>query len=106
MKLKGAQKSEIWRQQIVQLLKDSLVQLYLQPDGSEATHFVIYDFIRTFSADPRRNQFKITLNNSFKSNSYLRKKHENMVQIFCKLDEVNFLLLKPTDVSVFACIGL
>ena len=61
MKLKGAQKSEIWRQQIVQLLKDSLVQLYLQPDGSEATHFMIYDFIRTFSADPRRNQFKITL---------------------------------------------
>ena len=50
LKLKGAQKSQIWQQQIVHRLKEALAQIYLQKDGSLATHREVYDLIRTFSA--------------------------------------------------------
>ena len=49
MKLKGAQKSQIWQQQIVHRLKETIAQIYLQIDGSQATHYEVYDLIRTFS---------------------------------------------------------
>ena len=49
LKLKGAQKSQIWQQQIVHRLKEAIAQIYLRIDGSQATHREVYELIRTFS---------------------------------------------------------
>ena len=49
MKLKGAPKSQIWQQQIIHRLKESIVKIYLQVDGSQATHHEVFELIRTFS---------------------------------------------------------
>ena len=50
LKLKGAQNSELWQQQIVHSLKESIVQMYLQKDGARATHYEVNKMIRHFSA--------------------------------------------------------
>ena len=49
LKLKGAQNSELWQQQIVHSLKESIVQMYLQNDGARATHYEVQKMIRHFS---------------------------------------------------------
>ena len=49
MKLRGAQKSEIWQQQIVHRLKKAIAQIYLQIDGSQITYHKVFELIRTFS---------------------------------------------------------
>ena len=56
MKLKGAQTSQIWQQQIIHRLKESIVQIYLQVDGSQATHHEVYELIKAFS-NSQNNRF-------------------------------------------------
>ena len=57
LKLRGAQKSEIWRQQIVHRLKEAIAQIYLQIDGSPATHHEVYETIKTFANNDKSNRF-------------------------------------------------
>ena len=57
LKLRGAQKSEIWRQQIVHRLKEAIAQIYLQIDGSPATHHEVYEMIKTFANNDKSNRF-------------------------------------------------
>ena len=57
MKLKGAQKIEIRRQQIVHRLKEAIAQIYLQIDGSQATHHEVYEMIKTFANMDKNNHF-------------------------------------------------
>ena len=57
LKLRGAQKSEIWRQQIVHRLKEAIAQIYLQIDGSQATHHEVYEMIKTFANNDKNNRF-------------------------------------------------
>ena len=49
LKLKGVQKGKIWQQQIVYHLKEAIIQMYFQINGSQATHFEVYQMIRNFS---------------------------------------------------------
>ena len=54
MKLSGAQRCQIWQQQLQKFFKDALVELYLDVDGSYATHKIIDDYVRECSRSSQR----------------------------------------------------
>ena len=53
MKLRGAQRSHIWQQQLQEFLKQALVQIYLNVDESYATHKIIDEYIRECSRNSK-----------------------------------------------------
>lgn len=55
MKLLGAQRSQIWQQQLEDFFKEALVQIYLRVDESYATHNVIDEFIKMASRNTRKS---------------------------------------------------
>ena len=54
MKLLGAQRSQIWQQQLHEFFKEALIHLYLNLNESYATHEVIDKFIRECSGKSER----------------------------------------------------
>ena len=54
MKLTGAQRSHIWQQQLQEFFKEALMKIYLNVNGSYATHEVIDQYIRECSKNPQR----------------------------------------------------
>ena len=54
MTLSGAQRCEIWLQHLQKCFKEALVEIYLDVDGSYATHKIIDDYVRECSRSSQR----------------------------------------------------
>ena len=56
-KIQGAKQSIIWEQKLTKAMLEIIVEIFLNPVGSQATNELIYKFIQNSGTDQNRNDF-------------------------------------------------
>ena len=56
-KLQGAKQSYFWEQKLTESMLEIIVEIFLNPIGSQETHDLVYNFIKKCGSDRKRKDF-------------------------------------------------
>ena len=60
-KLQGAKQSYFWEQKLTEAMLEIIVEIFLNPIGSQETHDLVYNFIKNCGKDRERKDFSSSM---------------------------------------------
>ena len=63
-KLQGAKQSYFWEQKLTETMQEIIVEIFLNPIGSQETHDLVYNFIKNCGSDRTRKDFIFSMSDN------------------------------------------